>query len=239
MTGHYQPGLISLLVPSRGRPISCQEMWLSALDTANDPLRLQLVLYLDDDDPVLPAYQAWIKASDHGRIRAGIGPRIVLSETWNRCWAAADGEIGWHGNDDIRFRTDGWDQTVRKVFEQVPDRIVLVHGRDGIHNAAMATHGFLHRRWTDAVGTFVPPYFSSDYNDQWISEVADRLGRRWFMPEVYTEHLHPVAGKGPWDQTHQERLTRHRQDNVDALYTSLAPERQAWADKLRQVMDGE
>src|SRR5215208_3346360 len=129
----FQPGVISLLVPSRGRPDGCRAMWLSALDTAADPLALQLVLYLDDDDPTLPAYQQWIYASDHLRIRVVTGNRIVLSETWNRCWAVAEGELLWFGNDDIRFHTDRWDDAVRQAFEQVPDRIVVVHGRDGIH----------------------------------------------------------------------------------------------------------
>ena len=243
----YQPGVISLLVPSRMRPDGCRAMWLSALDTADDPLRLQLVLYLDDDDPTLPAYHAWVgtSATDHGRVKLVTGPRIVLSETWNRCWEVADGEIGWHGNDDIRFRTDGWDKLVRAEFEAVPDRIVLVHGRDGAHDAAMATHGFLHHRWTETVGYFVPPHFSSDYNDAWNSEVADRIGRRRFLPEVYTEHLHPaIRGadgqpKGPLDQTHRERLQRHREDNVDQRYRELAYERAYWADKLRTAMHGE
>jgi len=223
-------------------------MWRSALDTADDPLRLELVLYLDDDDPALPAYRQWIRSSDHSRIKDLVGPRIVLSETWNRCWEQADGEIGWHGNDDIRFRTSGWDTAIRAEFEAVPDRILFVHGADGIQNAALGTHGFLHRRWTDTMGTFVPPYFSSDYNDTWLTEVADRLGRRRYLPQIETEHLHPAAGKAvdeagrpigsTLDQTHQDRLVRHRRDNVDQLWRDLAPERAQWAERLRQVIDG-
>jgi hypothetical protein len=233
----YWPGRISLLVPSRGRPDRCLAMWQSALGTADDPLSVELVLYLDDDDPTLPAYRQWIRTTDHSRIKDLAGPRIILSETWNRCWDAAGGEIGWHGNDDVRFRWPSWDSAVRRAFAEVPDRILLVHGRDGIHDQAMATLGFLHRRWTDTVGYFVPPYFSSDYNDTWNSEVADRIGRRRFLPEVYTEHLHPAVGKGPMDQTHQERLVRHRQDNVDALFVSLAPERERDAEKLRGAIN--
>jgi hypothetical protein len=236
MTDSYQPGVISLLVPSRMRPDGCRAMWLSALDTADDPLTLQLVLYLDDDDPTLAGYHAWVGATDHLRIKALTGPRIVLSETWNRCWAVADGEIGWHGNDDIRFRSEGWDKTVRDEFEAVPDRIVFVHGADGIQNAVMGTHGFLHRRWTETVGTFCPPYFSSDYNDLWFTRVADALGRRRYLPHVETEHLHPAAGKGPLDQTHQDRLVRHRQDNVDQLWRDTVAERAQWAERLRAVM---
>jgi hypothetical protein len=211
-------------------------MWQSALATADDPLRLELVLYLDDDDPALNAYTAWIRSSDHSRIKDLRGPRVTLSKTWNCCLAFAAGEILWHGNDDVRFRSDGWDTLIREAFEQVPDRIALVHGRDGIHDAALGTLSFLHRRWVETVGYFVPPHFASDYNDTWLNEVASAIGRRMFVPGVYTEHLHPAVGKGPMDQTHQERLVRHRDQNVDALYASLVHERTRDADRLREVM---
>jgi hypothetical protein len=84
----------------------------------------------------------------------------------------------------------------------------------------------------DAVGYFVPPYFSSDYNDLWLFQVAQSIGRLHFLPQVYTEHLHPAVGKGPLDLTHQERLARHGQDGVDALWNSLATERGQDAQKL-------
>ena len=234
----WQPGVISLLVPSRGRPDGCLRMWRSALDTARDPLNLQLVLYLDTDDPTRPGYARWVTLTDTARIKTITGPRIVLSQMWNRCWEQADGEIGWHGNDDITFNTPGWDAIIKGVFADYPDRIVFVHGADGIQNQALGAHGFLHRRWTETVGTFVPPFFSSDYNDTWLTEVADRLGRRRFLPGLDIEHHHPVAGKAALDQTHRDRLVRHRQDNVDALYQQLTLERQAWVDKLQVAMDG-
>ena len=122
------------------------------------------------------------------------------------------------------------------VFDGYPDRIVFVHGRDGIHDASFGTHGFIHRRWVDTVGYFVPPYFSSDYNDTWLNEVANALGRRVYLPGLYTEHMHPVAGKAPWDATYHERMERHTRDGVDALYVSKRHERLADVERLRAVL---
>lgn len=219
--------VISLLVPSRGRPDQLSLMWATALETSNGPI--ELVYRLDDDDnehyPQLP-YSTRLS-----------GPRVVLSAMWNECADAATGGILMHCGDDIRFRSDGWDSAVRWAFEEYPDRIALVHGRDGIHDANMATHGFLHRRWVETVGYFVPPLFSSDYNDTWLTEVADMIGRRCYLPEVYTEHMHPAVGKGELDQTHRDRLQRHHQDDVDGLYRSTHHLRVADADKLRAVIE--
>jgi hypothetical protein len=122
-------------------------------------------------------------------------------------------------------------------FEQFPDRIVLVYGRDGIHDRNLATHGFLHRRWVDTVGYFVPPLFASDFNDTWLDEVARAVGRRQYVPEVYYEHLHPAVGKAPMDRTHQERLQRHVRENCDQIWRDTAGLRKLDADKLRAAIE--
>lgn len=195
----------------------------------------ELVLYVDDDDPQLQQYREWVETDP--TVKLIMGPRIILSETWNECAKKASGNIMWHGNDDVLFRSPAWDDQVRKAFDSQPDKVLLVHGRDGYHDENMSVLGFLHRRWVDEIGYFVPPYFVSDYNDQWLSEVADALGRRRFLPEVYTEHMHPNYGKGPMDQTHIERIQRHMQANVDHLYVEFFSERQAWVNRLRKIME--
>ena len=124
----------------------------------------------------------------------------------------------------------------KQEFQRVPDKIVLVHGRDGIQDAGLATMGFVHRRWVETLGYLCPPYFSCDYNDLWLTEVADALHRRVFLPDVLVEHMHPVVGKAPLDTTHQERLNRGSRDNVGALYSSLTPQRLGDVEKLRAVL---
>lgn len=222
--------MISLLVPSRHRPDGLHALWASATETAKDDI--ELVYRVDDDDPTLDEYTVMGE-----RVHQLLGAREhFMTRYWNECALVAHGEIMMHCGDDVRFRTAEWDTQVYAAFDAYDDRIAFVHGRDGIHDARMGTHGFLHRNWVDAVGFFLPPYFSSDWADTWLNDVADALGRRHFVPAIYTEHMHPVAGKGEWDITHQERLERGRQDDVDALYQRLAPERQEWVDKLRAVM---
>ena len=41
---------ISLLCPTRKRTESLEKMWLSALQTAKFPKKLELVLYIDSED---------------------------------------------------------------------------------------------------------------------------------------------------------------------------------------------
>ena len=140
--------------------------------------------------------------------------------------------------DDIRFRTDCWDRMVADVFELYPDRILYVYGQDGNpDNDWLATHGFMHRRWYETVGMFTWPGFSCDYADKWNTEIAQALGRKHFLPGMFTEHMHPAFGKAELDLTHQERLARGVADDNEWLYRAGSLRaRLKMIERLRQAM---
>lgn len=214
---------ISLLIPTRKRPENIKRLWDSLVKTTFDLDSIELVLAVDDDDD---SYD-------------GLGfdlhkySRTVLSQYWNHCFERAKGDICMHAGDDLVFKTTGWDLAVLEAFEEVPDKILFVHGDDGSPNGkTFGTHGFIHRNWVEAVGYFVPPYFSSDYNDTWLNSVAHQIGRYRYI-DIYYEHMHPAWGKAKWDATHNERLARHKKDKVEDLYASKAPERLRDAEKLK------
>lgn len=196
--------------------------------TATTPV--EVVFYMDLDDP--DSHQTAVELG----AKHVIGERIVLSDMWNVAAAQASGEILMMCGDDIVFRTPGWDKRVLEAFDQYPDKIVLVYGNDLIQHERHATHPFIHRRWYEAVGYLVPNGFSCDWSDTWLNDVAIELGRRHYLPDVITEHMHPVAGKARLDESHRERLARGRRDNVRELYVARADERAVDVEKLKAVM---
>jgi glycosyl transferase/beta-hydroxylase protein BlmF len=190
----------------------------------------EFIFYLDDDalETSLPA--------EMKELHAVVGSRIVLSQMWNECAKVARGDILMHCGDDIVFASHGWDTLVENAFNNQPDKILFVHGRDGFHEDRFGTHGFIHRKWMETVGYFVPPYFSCDWNDTWLNDVANMLGRRHYIEAIYTEHMHPDFHKREKDQTDLDRIDRGQRDGVMALYQEKLPEREADAAKLRAVM---
>ncbi len=222
--------MVSLLVPTRNRPDNLKRFYDSAMQMADKPTQIEVVAYIDNDDL---SYDF-----SFSRLRYVRGPRIVLSQMWNKCYEMALGPIYGHMGDDIVFRNKGWDTLVKDKFKEFEDKIVFVHGDDmsNVHLDQFGTHGFLHKNWVDAVGYFVPPYFSSDYNDTWLNDVANAINRRVYIHDLKTEHMHFAFNKGPVDITHEERLKRHENDNVGGIYQDKAPERDADAEKLRKVM---
>lgn len=219
---------ISILLPSRGRPAEFARMRDSALATADNPDAIEFIVYRDADDkseyPVAPNLQYII------------GERIVLSEMWNECQKLALSDIFMHAGDDLIFQTKGWDTMVGNTFAHFDDKIIFVHGDDGHWGSVFGTHGFLHRKWVEALGYFLPPLYVSDFNDTHLNEIANMLGRRIYMPFI-TDHMHFLFGKGPKDQTHIDRLERHAKEKPDELYMSKTAERQADARKLFAVIN--
>lgn len=226
--GENKPALISILCPTRGRPVEFKRMVDSAFELATYPRQLEVIAYHDEDD--ISGYYGF------DRVQWVKGERIVLSQMWNECYLRSSGEILMHCGDDIVFRTSGWDTIVRAAFDASEDKILLVHGDDGTPNTdALATHGFMHRRWVETVGYFVPPYFSSDWNDVWLTEVADMIGRRVKVP-IVTDHMHYQFGKSEYDETYREREARGVEDGVVDIYMRKLSERLQDAAKLKAVM---
>lgn len=219
---------IGVYIPTRGRPTELARCVESIFDTATDPDRVQVICYRDDDDTSyddvdLPV--TWIT-----------GPRVMLSKAWNICYSAGDADVVCHGGDDIVFRSEHWDSMVEAVVESVPDRIAFVYGRDGHQDDKLGTHGFITREWAEAVGYMVPPLFSHDYNDTWLNEVAARIGRRMYLPDLFMEHMHWIWGKAPHDQTYLDHEQAGAEDNVAALWESTSSLRVRDAARLMAVM---
>lgn len=226
----------SICVPTRQRPHFMKRLCKSVFSNALNPSEVEVIFYIDEDDEYSKGMAE--RLSKKNNIKWVIGERIVLAQMWNECYAVSSGEIFMHCGDDITINTPKWDEVVERVFDLYEDKIVLVFGADGYQNNKMATHGFYHKKWVEAVGYLTPPYFSSDYCDMWLYEMALELDRAHYLHyDLYTEHHHWICDKAPKDLNHQERLERQRLDNVEGLYESLHATRLEDVEKLRNVMD--
>jgi hypothetical protein len=228
--------MISLLCPTRGRPFQLERMVHSVLATVANPI--EILLYVDSDDLASAKCGVELCVS-----YIKIGPRIILSQTWNELAKHATGDILAQWNDDIIARSPGWDKLVEEAFAACPDKILMVHGNDGSDsglpssNGSFGVHPFVHRRWIETLGYFMPGIYSSDYGDAYVNFCADQLGRRRYLPFII-EHMHFWLGKASEDQTTRDRLARHDRDNVSQLWRESLPQRIEDVQKLRRAMNG-
>lgn len=210
-------------------------LYQSAMETADQPEGVEVVAYVDEDD------NSYDSLTPHYNLVITHGPRIVLSEAWNECWKIAKGDYFGHMGDDIVFRTLSWDTKVKEAIDSYPGKLAFVWGND--HNPEsqrheFGTHGFVSHIWPELAGFFVPPYFSSDYNDTWFNDVARALNIARYLPDVHTEHMHHSLGKAEIDQNTRDRLERHARDNPEGIYNSpeKRDEREQQIQKFRKYV---
>lgn len=227
--------LISLLAPTRGRPRCLKRLINSIASTTKDLNSVELVLRVDEDDKETIAVARKYSSKCVFRVVPVIGGRDrVLSNLWNECWKAAKGEIYMMCADDIVFETKHWDDVVTEEFGAIPDRILMVWGDDKHKAEKLATHGFIHKNWTDVLGYYVPPLFKCHHNDSWLYSLGVRVGRVKYRKDMVIRHVHWRRGHAPFDTTYKQQM-KYRGESRE-VWKATKKQRSADAKKLKQFI---
>jgi hypothetical protein len=227
----------SIILPTRTRIRQIKE-FIESIDLTSSYFKqgeLEVCFYVDwDDGPSWDAIEELKNKYGENKIKyISSETPLNLSQMWNYSYEKlATGEIIMHCGDDIRFRTNDWDIKIKEKFDNSNDKIILVYGDDGIRHNKLATHSFVHRKWIEVSGFWLPPYFVSDYNDTWLDFVARYIKRIVYIPEIYTEHLHYVVKKAEIDENTNRRLKRHDDEKTEIIYKNTENERIMHAKKL-------
>lgn len=216
--------MISVCLPTRGRPESFKKMCLSMLETSSDPDDIEFVSYHDKDDESKYEY-----VGNHKEV---IGDRLYnYSQMWNECQKVAEGPLYLYQADDIFFETKGWDVKVKQVFESYEDKIVFVCFNDHRHHSNDACIFCVHKNWVDTLGYLTPPYFSSHLPDNWVNDIAKGVGRRVRLGDVFIRH-HWISD----DETHISYVKRRADDPPWEIYNKTKRERKRDIQKLKDFI---
>ena len=227
MENYSEP--ITFICPTRGRVSNVSRLIESSTATYSGNTRLNFMFYMDDDDSKTIDLVKSISPSDPNiTVTVTVGPRIIMSEMSNILARKAEKGILFFCGDDIVMESKDWDIAVSNEFAEVEDKILLVYGDDGLMHESLATHFFLHSNWIDTLGYMVPPVFTGDWVDNYVTAVATSLDRK-----VY----HPTAGKAAMDVVYLEKYHRDIKSNPQARFNATGNERDADAEKLREVME--
>lgn len=228
----------SIVVPTRKRPVEVCELVETIFNTCDNFDLVEILFYIDPDDSdsesciisLIDRYGYNIKYTSSNE-------NLNLSQMWNYAYnTLSTGDIIMICGDDARFRTKSWDTLIRDEFLKQDDRIVLVYGDDMIQGAGLATHSFVHRRWIEVSGFWLPPYFCADYVDTWLFEVATKINRVRYLPNVITEHMHYTVGKSAYDSTTERKLINSSKENPALIYDQRYSERCEHVNKLLQYI---
>ena len=209
--------MISILTPTRQRSQRCFEFIKSIYTKTDQPQNIELLFYVDKDDPQLTHYKKLEKAChknypDFNNVKFIIQPPISVSKSWNIIAAQSKGDILIMGNDDLLYRTSHWDTILKQKIQNYyhKDEIYCAWFNDGLNGSKHCAFPILSRKWYKTVGYFSPGVFNFGYNDTWVFDIAKKIDRLLYIPEVLVEHMHFTIGKSDNDKTYQRNRIEER-----------------------------
>lgn len=213
---------IGILCPTRKRVQFLHRYIESIVQTADNPDRCTFHFLLDEDDVESVSFLNDISATGKVNVKYQVHTHgsVALSDMWNKLYETCNDDIVMISGDDAIMRSPHWDSVIDNVFNQVPDKICLVYGRDGIHDQKFAAQFFLHRKWIETAGYIFPKYYTADWADTWVFEVSKMLQRALYVPDIFLEHMHWSVGKSEIDETVRLAQTRRNTDNNELSFRS-------------------
>jgi len=225
----------SILTPSRNRPDRLITHVDSILDRAQYPEYVEIMVYVDFDDPSLERYN---ELQYYRGIKIVFGPSQSISKSWNIIASQSTGDVMIMGNDDQEYQTLAWDTLLQTQLEQFQDEIYVAWMDDGINQERHCAFPIISRTWYQTLGYFAPGVFNFGYNDTWIYDIGKRLDRCLYIPHIKALHRHFSKYPDVRDDTYDRNRTQSRGNLYkldEKIYHNTQAQRQRDAHKLRKL----
>ena len=188
---------LTMITPSRSRPASAAELARVFAATVTGDSRL--VIICDADDPAREGYETLtlpdcvsLRIQDSHR---RFGPILSAAAVAEAPGCDFTGIMG----DDSLPRTNGWDERLTGALTEPG----VAYGDDLLQHENLPTACVITSRVVTALGYLAPPGVEHLYLDDFWKRLGTDLGNLRYLPEVIIEHVHPVAGKAPWDDVYR------------------------------------
>lgn len=177
---------VLLSCPSRLRPHRLKEMLASYSETRS--IGTSLVIYIDNDDPSIKEYERLIIPEE---ARMEIHQRTYLAHIHNNIINSNPGyEYYMPVNDDIIFKTHGWDNLLVKTIEEKGGGWGISYGNDlaGNHRHELPTFGMVSGNIIRLLGYVYPPEVYALFGDTFLLDLGRAIGKIFYNSNVIIAH---------------------------------------------------
>ncbi len=235
---------ISLLCPTRERLASAKRLVKSVYRTAVIPERIEILFYVDADDIQKDAYQLFAELTKNIfkrllRCEFFIGEPMSISKSCNILASRSKGDVLILSNDDQVYVDYGWDICLDNEVKKFPDGIYCMWFNEGLTAGRNCLSPIVSRKWYETLGYFTPGIFEFWNNDTWIEDIARKIDRLHYIPNMLVQHLHYMVGRSWFDKTYHCHVDKGDHERDYELLKNTDRDREIAAEKLRRVMDND
>jgi hypothetical protein len=219
-----------VVLPSRGRPARLDSLLASILSTVSDVARIEIVVLLDSDD--CENYPR----RNFGELKCNFftgEPGRTMGQLNQDCTSRAQGDVIFFANDDVIFRTKGWDELLLNKVSLEPDSIYLMYPNDLFKGARLCTFPIMSRKFLLENLEILPKSYLGAFMDLHIMDIfkAYRLGSRIsYLEEMICEHQHYRVHSKLLDETYKNR----RRFGDDERFIQLSTQRAEIVSRLEK-----
>jgi hypothetical protein len=217
-----------IVCPTYQRPEMCEDMLKSYIKTkATDPRAPKgwsdMILGLSANDPCIPEYEALGKKYKVQVMTFNTNSTTVI---FNEIWKLFKNDYYcFHmTNDDVIYKTEGWDFVFIDVLLQQGGGIV--YGDDGFHGAGLCTLPCISNNVLEKTGWLQYSGLDKLFGDAVWMKIGNQVPCIYWHHEMKMEHKHWINGKREQDVTSVEYLTNYKREEM--IYN-------IWAKNLAQA----
>lgn len=181
-----RPDHVSVLMPTRGRPAGLAGVFDSFRRTVEHAHLVDLWIYVDDDDDLTLDYikaETWETyglAINWYVAKRSVSMGDMLNQLWQNC--TTNPGFFFPFADDYVITTQNWDSILRKASSRYVDGVMLGFLPDSTARPHQVTFAIPSSRWLNSLGYFLTNRFYYWFDDQWLDEIAQMVGRKVMLP---------------------------------------------------------
>lgn len=228
----------AIIIPSRNRPKNFAKSINMMIEASANPQNLFFYVIVDADDPQRQSYEKM--SHDKKNIFLCIATPnqklIYVNMMAEKAYQDECDAFLFHSDDAI-FNHDQcsqWDNILQQKIEQIEDGVGFYWFDDSIKGKRLATHPIITRKWYEILGYFVPEFFYLAYMDSWVFDIAQKVNRAIYIPEIRFQHQHASRGY-EHDNTYKRNARIPHFDEFQ--YNLYAPLRDKHAQMLTNYID--
>lgn len=191
---------ISILHPSRGRPIKAFDAISFWMDNISTEIEIEYILSLDTSDPSLEEYKKLFNTKE----TVIINDNDSVVEATNAAAKKATGDILVYLSDDFKCPKN-WDKLIAiKLKNKTKPCLLKVNDCLQPFENAVLTIPIINRELYNKLGYFWHPEYKSIWVD--VDLFFTCFNNKWieFAPELKFPHEHYVNNKAPLDETYKQ-----------------------------------